>query len=76
MSEKETQKTLFNPIVVGSLIRERRVSKRLTQASLSKLVGINSQYLSDIERGKHLPSNQLMKSIFDELQIKITVTAK
>jgi len=48
---------------VGALIRQFRGERRMTQQRLANLAGIHVQTVSDIERGKHHPSDETMDSL-------------
>jgi transcriptional regulator with XRE-family HTH domain len=48
---------------VGALIRQFRDERRMTQQHLANLAGIHAQTVSDIERGKHHPSDETMDSL-------------
>ena len=48
---------------VGSLIRQFRGERQMTQQHLANLAGIHAQTVSDIERGKHYPSDETMDSL-------------
>ncbi len=50
-------------------IKKYRTAKNLTQDKLSELTGISSDYLSEIERGKRVPSLKRLIMIADALQI-------
>lgn len=40
---------------LGKVIKKRRLDLGLSQKDVSKLVGMDKSYLSDIERGKKIP---------------------
>jgi transcriptional regulator with XRE-family HTH domain len=44
----------------GAALRDWRVANRLTQRALAAAVGLNRQYISDIERGKRQPGRRAM----------------
>ena len=69
-------KQIFDATKLGGTIRSKRKELGYTQLSLSQKVGCTEVYMNNIETGKHLPSNKLMKKIFDKLDIKITVTVE
>lgn len=48
---------------VGALIRRFRGERQMTQQHLANLAGIHVQTVSDIERGKHHPSEETMDSL-------------
>lgn len=56
---------------VGSLIREVRESKGVTQVELCTKVGINQSKLSQIENGKYLPSLVTLQRLAWGLDCKI-----
>jgi repressor LexA len=45
---------------VGEIIKKLRLERRMTQYDFSRSLGIAQGYLSDIERGKKLPSDTLL----------------
>lgn len=69
-------KQLFDARKLGATIRAKRKELGYTQLSLSKKVGCTEIYMNNIETGKHLPSGKLIKKIFTELGMKITVTVE
>ncbi len=50
-------------------IKKYRVMNNLTQDKLSELTGISSDYLSEIERGKRVPSLKRLIMIADAMNI-------
>lgn len=55
---------------LGVFIRQRRVSRELTQADLARQIGVDATYISGIESGRKRPgSAQLLKAIDDALQL-------
>ena len=48
---------------LGALIRQFRGERQMTQQHLANLAGIHAQTVSDIERGKHHPSDETMDSL-------------
>ncbi|MEF2251288.1 helix-turn-helix transcriptional regulator [Ralstonia solanacearum] len=55
---------------LGVFIRQRRVSRDLTQADLARQIGVDATYISGIESGRKRPgSTQLLKAIGDALQL-------
>lgn len=47
--------------LVGKALREARLSKRLTQEELGKLVGVQKAQISRIENGKNLTLSTIVK---------------
>ncbi len=58
-----------NNKIIGSIIKLNRVSQNLNQKSLSKGICVPS-YLSRIEKGELIPSEELLSVIFDRLGLK------
>ena len=55
---------------LGVFIRQRRVSRELTQADIARQIGVDATYISGIESGRKRPgSAQLLKAIGDALQL-------
>jgi transcriptional regulator with XRE-family HTH domain len=55
---------------IGENLRRARKKRKLTQAELAQLAGINSNYYAKIERGKANPSTEILKKIIEALKIK------
>ena len=49
----------------GDKIRQLRTDKNLTQPELAAAMGIEQSYLSKLENGKSLPSNDMLQRILD-----------
>lgn len=56
---------------LGSRIKELRLKKKLTQAQLAELVGIDPKHLSRIEGGKNYPSLDTLEKLAYSLNIQI-----
>lgn len=57
---------------IGNTIKEARVSKKLTQGQLAKLVSIAKSQISQIENGKDIPLFILVK-IFKALGVSVAL---
>lgn len=57
--------------ILRNNIKNFRESKNLTQEKLSELAGISADYLSEIERGKKVPSIKRLIQIAEALDIEI-----
>ncbi len=57
--------------ILRTNIKNFRESKNLTQEKLSELAGISADYLSEIERGKKVPSIKRLIQISEALDIEI-----
>jgi transcriptional regulator with XRE-family HTH domain len=55
--------------LLGALIRQQREVAQLPMRELAKIVGISNPYLSQIERGLRAPSDAVLKSIAETLEI-------
>ena len=55
--------------VLGALIRRQRELAELPMRELAKMVGISNPYLSQIERGLRAPSETVLESIAETLDI-------
>ena len=55
---------------IGNKIKSERLNKSLKQKELAVRAGISISYMSDIERGRTIPSIQTLKKISDALDIK------
>lgn len=56
-------------ISMGKRIREARIRKGYTQLTLAEKAGIGEMYISEIERGKKMPSMNLFVKIISALDI-------
>lgn len=52
---------------LGDLIRETRLERDLTLRGLAKQLGITPSYLSDIENDRRVPSEEVLRSLSDQL---------
>lgn len=57
--------------IIRENIRKYRTEKHLTQDKLSELAGISCDYLSEIERGKSVPSLKRLIMIADALEMEL-----
>lgn len=53
--------------LIGKRIQKLRKSKGYTQQQFSEMVGISTNYLSDVERGKSFPRPEKLVSIMNTL---------
>ena len=56
---------------LGLKIRQLRKSKGLTQEQLAEKIGIDNKHLSRIEKGKHMPTYNIIKNLSDILEFNI-----
>ena len=54
---------------LGGYIRRQRELSEVSMRQFAELVGISNPYLSQIERGLRAPSEQVLQSIADALQV-------
>ena len=54
---------------MGEFIRRQRELSEVSMRQFADLVGISNPYLSQIERGLRAPSEQVLQSIADALQV-------
>jgi transcriptional regulator with XRE-family HTH domain len=54
---------------LGEFIRRQRELSELSMRQFAEVVGISNPYLSQIERGLRAPSEQVVQSIADALQV-------
>jgi transcriptional regulator with XRE-family HTH domain len=54
---------------LGDFIRRQRELSEVSMRQFAELVGISNPYLSQIERGLRAPSEQVVQSIADALQV-------
>lgn len=55
--------------LIGLRIKNARIQSKLTQEALAERIGINSKYLSGIERGKENPTLKTMLDIASALGV-------
>lgn len=55
----------------GEKLRQLRQERKLTQPDLAEAMGIEQSYLSKLENGKSLPSNDVFKRILDVFDIDV-----
>jgi transcriptional regulator with XRE-family HTH domain len=58
-----------NDSALGEFIRRQRELSEVSMRQFAQLVGISNPYLSQIERGLRAPSEQVVQSIADALQV-------
>lgn len=56
--------------IIGSKVKEARLLKGFSQEDLAKLVGVTSNHISAIEKGKNFPSVPLLMKIASVLGYK------
>jgi transcriptional regulator with XRE-family HTH domain len=56
---------------LGEFIRRQRELSDVSMRQFAQVVGISNPYLSQIERGLRAPSEQVVRSIADALQVSI-----
>jgi transcriptional regulator with XRE-family HTH domain len=54
---------------LGEFIRRQREQSEVSMRRFAELAGISNPYLSQIERGLRAPSEQVLKSIADVLEV-------
>src|SRR5437899_3787680 len=59
----------MNVLKVGSFIRDRRMSEKLSLRKAAGLAGVSIPYLSQIERGLRKPSAEILMGIAKALRI-------
>ncbi len=58
---------------IGSKVRALRKSKKLTQEELARRAQISRSYLCDVERGRHNPSLEMLKSLAGAMEEDIGI---
>lgn len=53
--------------LIGRRIRQRRKEKHLTQEDLAERIGLSKNHVSNMERGKYLPTTQTFLRLCDVL---------
>lgn len=59
--------------MLGIKIRELRIEKNIKQVELAKLAGISNTYLSDIEKGRTLPSLKTLYKLASALNVDVDI---
>ena len=59
----------INPIEIGKRIRSYRLQLHFSQEALAETVHVNTQHISNIEKGKRTPSLDLLVDIASVLHI-------
>src|SRR5438128_63585 len=59
----------MNVLKVGSFIRDRRMSEKLSLRKMAGLAGVSIPYLSQVERGLRKPSAEILQAIAKGLRI-------
>ena len=57
---------------IGERIRNIREEKNLTQEDVASETGITTSYYARIERGEEKPTMDVIKSVIDALNVKIS----
>jgi HTH-type transcriptional regulator / antitoxin HipB len=57
--------------IIGSVIRQTRLERNLTQDELGRIVGVGKSQISKLEKNAGNVSIQTIKKIFDALKAKI-----
>jgi transcriptional regulator with XRE-family HTH domain len=58
-----------SPVVIGQNIRTARVARKWTQRQLAELIGVESQTISNLERGLYGPSWRTLGRLAEALGI-------
>ncbi|WP_243119976.1 helix-turn-helix domain-containing protein [Clostridium tertium] len=58
---------------IGSIIKEARKSKNMTQQFLADKCCLSRSYISDIESGRYSPSLETLLNISSELEINLNL---
>ena len=56
---------------LGAFIRSRRKLARLTLRQLAEMTSLSNAYLSQLERGLHLPSVRVLKLLSEALNVSV-----
>jgi len=56
---------------LGAFIRNRRKLARLTLRQLAEMTSLSNAYLSQLERGLHLPSVRVLKLLSEALNVSV-----
>ncbi len=56
---------------VGRFIREQRENAQLSLREMARMTSISNAYLSQIERGLHMPSVRVLRALADALDVPL-----
>jgi HTH-type transcriptional regulator/antitoxin HipB len=59
-----------------SLARDRRLSRKQTQAAVATMAGVSRKWLSEFERGKESADLSLVLRLLDALGLALQVTTR
>lgn len=59
------------PLSLGEFIRRQRELAELPLRQLAAMTGISNPYLSQIEHGLRMPSDQVLRGIADSLKVSV-----
>ena len=57
--------------ILGAFIRSRRKLARLSLRQLAEMTSLSNAYLSQLERGLHLPSVRVLKLLSEALNVSV-----
>jgi len=66
----------MNTTAFGAKLRELREQKSISLRELAKKIGVSGAFLSDIELGRRLPSEDKIELIAKEIQVPVEELAK
>lgn len=61
---------------IAKLLRERRVTLRITQEDLAIITGLSTRTIGDIEQGKGNPSLSSIEKVASALGVELTIVVK
>lgn len=62
---------VLDKVLVGSRMKEKRLSKEMTQVVLSAKCGISARYYSSIENGRNSPSLEVLEKIAAAIDVSL-----
>lgn len=62
--------------LIGKLVKNARVNKKLTQLEVSEKTNISRNYISDIENGRYMPSVETLMALAYLLEIDLNLIPK
>lgn len=62
---------LVNKILFGKKIKAAREKTELTQFALAENIGVSQNFLGDVERGKKLPSIEVLIALCNYLRLSL-----
>ena len=61
----------FNPVVIGQLVKQKRIEKNIGVRELARVIGVSAGYITQLEKGSYKnPSQTVLIKLFELLKFK------